>query len=661
MQVMTTEDWHALMMSTVRAGEASSYLFFLTWIILSKYVFLMLFLAVAMEAFERSYAAMDHDSPGVNAILSRRSSHSSLYQENQEDLLMAGKVVGDGHAHCSEEKLPAFQGSESPTRSSVMAPMLSELKGTIDVHGREDGAPDTPGRQYSLLTGLLPHTRMSAGHRVKNEHTDVHQREDGDQKSSQCNSTSRVRSATTCGSSRRPSQALVLNLANIDCTKSSRTSERVADAAHDKVSAMHPVNTDLTEPDTSSEDVAEDYSCLVGGDEVQLCPSSQRSSRHSSSAVVTSSTPPPERSQTQRRHSERPARVVGAVGDWTRGRKAHSHTAVNGRIGGLLHPEWVPDTSTPLLPESVSAECLGKLGWLPDAEVDALGVSGEQPAAVDGMHVPHWDEWDSFNAPTIAVFVDRAAQVTSVAATSEAPSVVSTCMEGVDVDQMSHGSADASKLFPGGIWSKSRSSTLATKESHELCDSGRDSSPGTVHGESPTAQVDNCNTTSECTGDLHTRSARQSNTRSANLKVGTGTPEAEFFVLPLEGAVNGSQTADRILLLSVVQRETEVLQLARQLRIQSQQQSLHRSSQGSDSVRIELSFIRSSAGTVAKRSDCEDCATHHGHRQGETARESIGHMQHCTHEQRTEASAQVHLLFVQWSESLAAQCEHCVP
>ena len=84
---MTTEDWQALMMSTVRAGEPSSYVFFLTWIILSKYVFLMLFLAVAMEAFERSYAAMDHDSPGINAILSRRSSRSSLNQSENLSLI----------------------------------------------------------------------------------------------------------------------------------------------------------------------------------------------------------------------------------------------------------------------------------------------------------------------------------------------------------------------------------------------------------------------------------------------------------------------------------------------------------------------------------------------------------------------------------------------
>lgn len=63
---MTSEDWQTLMMSTVRATDASAVFFFLVWILVSKYVFLMLFLAVAMEAFERSYQEMEPELTTIN-------------------------------------------------------------------------------------------------------------------------------------------------------------------------------------------------------------------------------------------------------------------------------------------------------------------------------------------------------------------------------------------------------------------------------------------------------------------------------------------------------------------------------------------------------------------------------------------------------------------
>ena len=61
LQVMTLEDWQELMMSTVRATDAGAFFFFISWVILSKYVFLTLFLAVVMEAFERSYKNLEEE------------------------------------------------------------------------------------------------------------------------------------------------------------------------------------------------------------------------------------------------------------------------------------------------------------------------------------------------------------------------------------------------------------------------------------------------------------------------------------------------------------------------------------------------------------------------------------------------------------------------
>lgn len=47
------------MMASVRSTGWFSVLFYIAWIIISKYILLMLFLAVVMEAFERSYAELD--------------------------------------------------------------------------------------------------------------------------------------------------------------------------------------------------------------------------------------------------------------------------------------------------------------------------------------------------------------------------------------------------------------------------------------------------------------------------------------------------------------------------------------------------------------------------------------------------------------------------
>ena len=52
-QVLTLEDWEAVMFSVMRAsGAAGHFIFFVIWLVVGKYPLLSLFLAVIMEAFE---------------------------------------------------------------------------------------------------------------------------------------------------------------------------------------------------------------------------------------------------------------------------------------------------------------------------------------------------------------------------------------------------------------------------------------------------------------------------------------------------------------------------------------------------------------------------------------------------------------------------------
>lgn len=54
---MTLEDWEIIMYSVVRETNNWSVLFFVSWTVLGKYIFLTLFLAVILEAFESKYDA----------------------------------------------------------------------------------------------------------------------------------------------------------------------------------------------------------------------------------------------------------------------------------------------------------------------------------------------------------------------------------------------------------------------------------------------------------------------------------------------------------------------------------------------------------------------------------------------------------------------------
>lgn len=55
LQILNLENFQISMYSIIRATSFASSMFWLAWIILGKFIFLTLFLAVTLDAFERKY------------------------------------------------------------------------------------------------------------------------------------------------------------------------------------------------------------------------------------------------------------------------------------------------------------------------------------------------------------------------------------------------------------------------------------------------------------------------------------------------------------------------------------------------------------------------------------------------------------------------------
>lgn len=56
------EDWEIIMYDVIKETNAASVLFFVTWVVLGKYIFLTLFLAVILDAFESKFSNGDLSS-----------------------------------------------------------------------------------------------------------------------------------------------------------------------------------------------------------------------------------------------------------------------------------------------------------------------------------------------------------------------------------------------------------------------------------------------------------------------------------------------------------------------------------------------------------------------------------------------------------------------
>lgn len=55
LQILNLENFQITMYSVIRANNYLSSMYWLAWIILGKFIFLTLFLAVTLDAFERKY------------------------------------------------------------------------------------------------------------------------------------------------------------------------------------------------------------------------------------------------------------------------------------------------------------------------------------------------------------------------------------------------------------------------------------------------------------------------------------------------------------------------------------------------------------------------------------------------------------------------------
>ncbi|KAG2432797.1 hypothetical protein HXX76_008531 [Chlamydomonas incerta] len=81
--VLNLENWQNLMYATIRQTDYASSLFFVMWIVIGRYIFLTLFLAVTLEAFEAKYdpnaVRQGANKTGISSVLgSLRSGLSSL-------------------------------------------------------------------------------------------------------------------------------------------------------------------------------------------------------------------------------------------------------------------------------------------------------------------------------------------------------------------------------------------------------------------------------------------------------------------------------------------------------------------------------------------------------------------------------------------------------
>ena len=149
-QVMTSEDWQTLMMSTIRATDSSAVFFFLVWILVSRYVFLMLFLAVAMEAFERSYQEMepelskidvapvvdvdiapakDPDEAQRTLFASMAAAFNSEAEFRKSVILSAGHGMLHGQAALRASHDATGAAEEGPVQGAAVGPALTQVPG----------------------------------------------------------------------------------------------------------------------------------------------------------------------------------------------------------------------------------------------------------------------------------------------------------------------------------------------------------------------------------------------------------------------------------------------------------------------------------------------------------------------------------------------------
>lgn len=121
MQVLTLEDWEYLMYDTIAATNWGASLYFLAWVVLGYYIFLTLFLAVTLEAFESRF---DEDLEATT----RLETNTALATDTSLAALSSA-----GSAHAAQVRPHA--------RSLSPADTLAQLLGILELSAWHGAGP----------------------------------------------------------------------------------------------------------------------------------------------------------------------------------------------------------------------------------------------------------------------------------------------------------------------------------------------------------------------------------------------------------------------------------------------------------------------------------------------------------------------------------------
>ncbi|CAG9463932.1 unnamed protein product [Pedinophyceae sp. YPF-701] len=137
-QLLTLEDWEIIMFSYVRTTGFSAVAYFLSWVVIGKWIFLTLFLAVTLEAFESKY---DQQAVKEMKILAKKEKRRAARRDrarSKAESIKAGSQPGS-----ASDGIFSFR----PGRSPKVAPEIS----AADMPS--DGTPMTPPRVAAAFAG----------------------------------------------------------------------------------------------------------------------------------------------------------------------------------------------------------------------------------------------------------------------------------------------------------------------------------------------------------------------------------------------------------------------------------------------------------------------------------------------------------------------------
>lgn len=521
---MTTEDWQALMMSTVRSGEPTSYVFFLSWIILSKYVFLMLFLAVAMEGFERSYSAMDHEGPGINAVVSTKSSRTSLYQEDTQDTLSAdGKQKSADSGFGDEEGLLAFESTHNKAQLCSKCSMEAIRTAESEPDGATGACHDS-AIQRILLTEALPDDCAPPIDDLCSEAAKLHHTNSTGQK---------VDSGTQYSFSHDRSQPMVvLNITMSDSRGKQNASEDMQHA-----SGVHDVSADTTQPPLSNH--RDHMVCSRPSTDHKIQGSLRSRTGQGEDYAEQSWVPEFGALHKTQRHSE-PTRKLDRQ-ECNQYQEPQSHTGVLTLDCHMLGPQQAPESV--LLEDSLR-------------ERELLHDASTQPQATSQPVAAVECAWEACSTSSADTHFATSGDIAAASKDLETPCTVSTCSEAKDVASYEAHDSFGEMPLQRVACSRYTESSCAHEVTLESCvRPERGANNDSVRRLSICKPVGN-----DC--------ARFKTGNTDSMRMDPQHPEATLSEWVVSQIYDRNKFATSASMFNVVSQETEVLNLAQKLKCQ---------------------------------------------------------------------------------------------